>query len=107
MSCEREKASDAVDNTKVDRLCLAAHLRGDKQRRHIEHLCGGVGVDVLVGVEGGNHVLVLRDVRQYPQLDLGVVGVDQLAVRLCLKEGAQAAPSSVRTGSFAGLARWS
>ena len=48
-------------------------------------------MDVLVGVECRNHVFVLRDVRQYPQLDLGVVGIDQLAVRLCLKEGAQAA----------------
>ena len=58
---------------------MRAHLLGDLISRHAEDLRGRDGVDVLAGQKRLLHRLVVRDVREQPQLDLAVVRVDEHA----------------------------
>ena len=75
-------AADAVGDAEVDRLGHAAHVRRHLVQRHVEDGGGGGGVDVLVGLEGGDQGRVLAEVGQDAQLDLRVVGREQHAVAL-------------------------
>ena len=58
---------------------MRTHLLGDLIGRHAEDLRGRDGVDVLAGQKRLLHRLVVRDVREQPQLDLAVVRVDEHA----------------------------
>ena len=71
------EVGDAVDDAEVHRLGPAAQLPGDLLRGQAEDLAGGLGVNVLAGLEGSDHLLVPCHVGQQPQLDLGVVRVHQ------------------------------
>jgi hypothetical protein len=58
-------------------------------------------VEVLTGAEGLDEPFVSREVRHDPHLDLAVVGRHQRLVPLTDDEDvADAAPSSVRIGTF-------
>ena len=75
---ERE-GGDAIHDAEVDGLRVRAHLLGDLISRHAEDLRGRDGVDVLAGQKRLLHRLVVRDVREQPQLDLAVVRVNEHA----------------------------
>ena len=66
----------------------------------MEHLGGGGTVDIVPLEEVLDHIGVVRHMRQHPQFNLGIVGVDQDTAFFCHKEPAQLAPISVRTGIF-------
>ena len=63
----------------------------DHQRRHAEHLRGREGVNVFARAIGFDQQLVAGEVRQQPQLDLRVVGVEQDVSRLGDEGGANLA----------------
>ena len=63
----------AVHDAEVHRLGAAAQLRGHLVNSDTEHARGGLGMEVLALVEGTHQMLVAREVRQQPQLDLRVV----------------------------------
>ena len=86
------EVGDAVDDAEVHRLGPAAHLVGHLLRGHAEHLGGGDGVDILPSAEGGNHVLVPRNVGQQAQFNLGVVRIHQHPPRGGHKHLAQLRP---------------
>ena len=72
---------DTIDDPEIHRLGPAAHLMAHLLRRDPKDLGGGGGVDVRPAEEGLLHGLVIGDVGQQPQLDLGVVGVHQHMAR--------------------------
>lgn len=57
--------------------------------RHAEYLSGSLGVNIGAGAEAFNHILVLGDVGQHPEFDLGVVSVHQGAVPGGIEEFAE------------------
>ena len=71
------EGGDPVNDAEVYRLCAAAHQGGNLFRRHTKDLRGRDGVDVLSGLESFDHRLILCNVCQQTQLDLGVVGIHQ------------------------------
>ena len=77
----------AVDDAEVDGFGAAALGGGDFVERHAEDLAGDDRVDVFVAVEGGAHRCVLRVVGQDAQLDLRVVGGEQLPAGMAGDEG--------------------
>ena len=62
-----------VHDAEVDGLRAAAHGRRDLFERHAEDARGGRGVEVGAGAEGMHEVLVSRQVREKPKLDLGII----------------------------------
>ena len=72
---------DAVDDAEVDRLGAAAHLARHALHRHAEHLRRGHGVDVEAVAEGLLQRLDVGDLGEQPQLDLRIVGGDELVAR--------------------------
>ena len=70
-----------VDDSEVDRLGVAAMLRRHHQRRHAENLGRGARVDILAVAERVHQHRIARHVRQQPQLDLRIIGDDQLPAR--------------------------
>ena len=75
---ERE-GGNAVYDAEIHGLRVRAHLLGDLIAWHAEDLRGCDGVDVLAGQKRLLHRLVIRDVREQPQLDLAIVRVDEHA----------------------------
>ena len=69
---------DAVDDAEIDRLGAAAHLARHALHRHAEHFRGGHGVNVEAVAEGFPQRLDVGDLGQQPQLDLRIVGGDEL-----------------------------
>ena len=67
------KARDAVDHPEVDRLGLAADLRGHLLQRHVKDLGGGHGVNVVTIGKGLFQRVDSRHMGQDAQLDLAVV----------------------------------
>jgi len=65
-----------VDDPEVDGLALRAHLAGNLFDWHAVDLGGDEAVYIPVRGEGLHQGLVLREVRQQPQLDLRVVGAE-------------------------------
>ena len=80
-------AGDAVDDAEVGGLGDAALGGGDGGGGDCEHLGGGGGVDVFVVEEGLDHGLVLGDVGEDAELDLGVVGGEEDVALLLGYEG--------------------
>jgi hypothetical protein len=66
----------------VDRLGAVAQRPVDRVERQVEHLRGGGRVHVLLRGERVEQPLVAREVGHDPQLDLGVVGHQQLVEAL-------------------------
>ena len=70
----QSEVGNAIDDSEVDSLGIAAIIR-----RHI--LClfntkdphGGSRVNVFSMLKGSNQMLVLRNVSQHPQLNLGII----------------------------------
>ena len=73
---------DPVDDPEVDHLRDRALAGRQLGRVHAEHLRGGRRVDVLAAREGLAQLRLAGDVREDPQLDLRVVGREQLVPRL-------------------------
>ena len=86
---ERE-IRDAVHDAEVDRLARGAHLRRDLLKRHMVDLGSRCGVNILPVLEGFDHVLVLRDMREHAQFDLRIIRVNQDVIFVrCDKHAAQ------------------
>ena len=73
---------DAVDDAEVDRLGAPPHQRVHALHRHAEHVGGGDGVDVVAAREGLLQGRNVGDMRQQAQLDLRIVGAEQLVAGL-------------------------
>ena len=73
---------DAVDDPEVDHLGHVALVFRQRGRILREHLGSGRGVDVLAALERLPQLRLAGDVREDPQLDLRVVGRDELAAGL-------------------------
>ena len=69
---------DAVDDAEIDRLGLPAQVRRHPVDGHPEHRRGGRRVDVDALREGLLQLRDVGDVGQEPQLDLAVIGRDDL-----------------------------
>ena len=69
---------DAVDDAEVDGLGAPPHLGRHALDRHAEHLGRRHGVNVEPVREGLRQLRDVGDVGQHAQLDLAVVGGDQL-----------------------------
>ena len=72
---------DAVDDAEIDRLGAAAHLGRHALDRHAEHFRRGHGVDVEAVAERLAQRRDVGDLGEQPQLDLRVVGGDELVAR--------------------------
>ena len=70
--------AEAVEDAEVEDLGPASHLGRHLVQGDAEDLRGGRRVDVLVALEGADERGVLRDVGHDAQLDLGVVGGEEL-----------------------------
>ena len=68
----------SVHDPEVDGFGVAAHLGGHHQRRNSKHFGGGARVNVLAIAKRGHQNRIARHVRQQPQLDLRIIGDDQL-----------------------------
>ena len=86
------KARDAIDHAKVDRLGLTTHVRRHLVQWHAEHFRSGQRVNVDAVLKRLLKLGDIGDMRQYPQLDLGIVKRDQRLARLCDKCLADAPP---------------
>ena len=73
---------DAVDDPEVDHLRDRPLARRQLRRVHAEHLGRGRRVDVLAALERLAQLRLAGDVREDPQLDLRVVGRQQLRALL-------------------------
>ena len=83
------EVADAVDDAEVDGLRVAAQLGRDLIQGDAEDLGGRARVDVLAALERIDEVLVARHVREQAQLDLRVIGRQQVVIPLTrLKERA-------------------
>ena len=71
------ESGHTVDDAEVHRLGTGAHGGGHLALVHMEHFGGGDGVEIAARQEGLLHGLIIGDVGEKPQLDLGVVGVHQ------------------------------
>ncbi len=76
------EGGDAVDDAEIDRLGAPADHRVHALDRHAEHFRRGHGVDVEPVGEGLDELRDVGDVREHAQLDLAVVGGDELAALL-------------------------
>ena len=81
------EGGDAVDDAEVDRLGAAPHVRVHAFDRHAEHLGRGHRVDVEPVLERFHELRDVGHVREHAELDLAVVGGDEL-VPLVGDEGA-------------------
>ena len=72
---------DAVDDAEVDRLGAAAHLARHVLHRHAEHFRCRHRVNVEAFGEGLLQLRNVGDVREHAQLDLRIVGRDELHAR--------------------------
>ena len=72
------EAGQPVDDPEVDHLRLRALADVDLVAADLEDLGGGGGVDVFAGVEDVFQHRLVGDVGEHPQLDLAVVGGEQL-----------------------------
>jgi hypothetical protein len=68
----------AIDDSEIDRLGIPAHLRAYFINRDPEQLGSGRGMDILVLGKGSDKAEVFREVRQNPEVDLGVVGTQKV-----------------------------
>ncbi len=103
----QRKGGDAVHNAEIHRLGAASASAASPPPRHVEHLGGGDGVDVLAGQERLLHGLVAGHMGQQPQLDLGVVRIHQHIAAAGTNIRRSSLPSSVRVGCSADSAPWS
>ena len=71
------EGTDAVQDAEVGGFGLAALVTGDLVQRLVINARGGDGVDVVVVGKGVKHRLVMAQVGDQPQLDLGVVGTEE------------------------------
>src|SRR5213596_1836540 len=78
----------------IPKLTILATLRSSfvSVARSMPSTCGRGGVDVLAGLERLAQLRLAGDVRQDAQLDLRVVGREQLVPRLGDERGADLAP---------------
>src|SRR3990172_4079498 len=81
----QSKGAHPVHNAEVDRLCPAAHLRGDLRRRESEDLCRGPRMDVLTLLECGSQQLIPGHVGQDTEFDLGVIRRQEQTPLVCRK----------------------
>src|SRR5262249_3215880 len=72
------EGGDAVDDAEVDGLGAAANFPRHALDRHAEHFRGRHGVNVETLAEGLLQRLDAGDLGQEPQLDLGIIGGDEL-----------------------------
>ena len=82
------EAADAVHDAEVHGFGVAAQLRGHGHGADAEDFGRGAGVDVLAFGEGVEQDRVARHVRQQAQLDLRIVGDDELPAFARDKRGA-------------------
>jgi len=75
------KCRDAVDDAEIDRLGAPAHLARHAFHRNAEHFGSGHGVNVEAVAERLLQGLDICDLGQQPQLDLRIVGGDELHSR--------------------------
>src|SRR5207248_10803075 len=68
---------ESVNNSEIYDLGIAAVLWGDHERRHIEHLRGGKGVNVIAPTEGFDQQFILGKVGEQAKLDLRIIGGKQ------------------------------
>ena len=76
------EAGEAVDDAEVDHLRLRALADVDVVAGDVEDLGRGRRVDVVAGAEDLFQHLLVGDVGEHPQLDLAVVGGEQLGALL-------------------------
>ena len=62
-----------IHDAEVDRLGAAPELGRDLFHRHAEHARGGLSMEILALVERCDQMLIGREMRKQPQLDLTVV----------------------------------
>ena len=86
------KSADPVNDPEIHRFCPAAQFGGDHIFRQAENLGSGHGVNIGAFAEGFNHIAVICQARQHPQLDLGIIGVAKNAAFRRREVPAQAAP---------------
>ncbi len=75
------ESAHAVDQAEVDRLGAASLVVADLLQRHAEHLGSGGAVHVEVVLESVQQTGILRQMSHDAQLDLRVVGREQLVAR--------------------------
>ena len=97
------EAGNAIDDAEIDRLGPAAHFGRHVLHRHAENLRRRHGVNVEIVGKGFFQFRNIGDMRQQPQLDLAVIGADQLCALGAIKAWRMRRPSSVRTGMFCRL----
>jgi alkyl hydroperoxide reductase subunit AhpF len=81
-------------------LAVAPLVLAHFLQRHAEHLGRGGLVHVVAVLEGVAQALVARQVRHDAQLDLRVVGGDDLAAGGAMKASRMRRPCGVRIGMF-------
>ena len=79
-SLRKAEGGDAVDDAEVGGFGLAALIARHLFDGLVEDARGGSGVDVVAGVEVGDHVLVAAEVCHDAQLDLRIVGAEEGAI---------------------------
>ena len=94
---------DAVDDAEIGRFGLAALVARDLFDGFVVDARGGGGVDVVAGVEVGDHVLVAAEVGHDAQLNLRIVGAENVQPSSGTNALRISRPSSPRTGMFCRL----
>src|SRR5690606_24124056 len=88
----KTEGADAVDDTEIDGLRTPAHHRVHPLDWNAEHLRGGFRVNIKPLGEGLLQRSDIGDMGEDAQLDLRIVGADQLVARLGDKGFAELAP---------------
>ena len=98
---------DTVRDAEVDHFSGAALIAVDLLGGDIEEACGGGGMDVLPGAEGFEESGILTEGGEDAELDLGVVGGEELPT-VARDEGFAYLPASARCGRgcSGGWGRW-
>ena len=79
-SLRKAEGRDAVDDAEVGGFGLATLVARHFFDGLVEDARGGGGVNVVAGVEVGDHVLVAAEVSHDAQLDLRIVGAEEGAI---------------------------
>ena len=89
------EGGDAVDDAEVDHLAVAALPGGDRLQGNAIDGRGGLRVNILAAQEGAHQALVAGHRGHQAELDLGVVGREQLPARAAGDEGGADALAAV------------
>ena len=96
-SFRETEGRDAVDDAEIGRFGLAALVARDLFDGFVEDARSGGGVDVVAGVEVGDHVLVAAEVGHDAQLNLRIVGTEKRTTVVghkCLADFATVLPAN-------------